>query len=404
MTQHPPEKRPLVMRIITRLAGGGPPVHATILNRRLPELGFDSVLVFGNCAETEKNMEYLLQPDDQIERIPELGAAPSPLHDLLALYKLWRLIRRYKPDIVHTHTAKAGFLGRIAAWLAACPHVIHTFHGHVLEGYFSPRVNQAVQFAERSLGALSEALLTVSKQQADELSHRFAVAPESKFHVVPLGLDLGPYLELPPPDFHAAKLQLLWLGRFVPIKNLELLLKIAVHLQAKSLPVEITLAGEGPLKPEFEAALAQHGLRNVTLLPWQDDIRPVLAQSHMLIMTSHREGTPLSLIQGMASGRPFLSTAAGGTVDLGTGIPRLERDSWWYDNAILAASNPDAFRSVLAKLLAQRAWLERMSRHSRRFAAEQFSEVRLAEDIAQLYNGLIGAPSAQARSAFGVRV
>jgi glycosyltransferase involved in cell wall biosynthesis len=396
------EKRPLVMRIITRLAGGGPPVHATILNRRISEYGYDSLLVFGNCAEAEKNMEYLLQPDDKVERVPELGAAPSPLHDLLALYKVWRLIRRYKPDIVHTHTAKAGFLGRIAAWLAGCPHVIHTFHGHVLEGYFSPRVNQAVQFAERSLGTLSEALLTVSKQQADELSNRFGVAPNEKFHVVPLGLDLAPYLGIPPPSFEEPVLRLLWLGRFVPIKNLELLLKIASHLQTKSIPVEITLAGEGPLKEDFEESVAQLQLRNVQILPWQDDIRPALANSHMLIMTSHREGTPLSLIQGMAAGRPFLSTAAGGTVDLGTGIPRLESNSWWYDNAVLAAANPEAFGSVLVRLLQQRRSLERMSQNARAFAASQFSESRLAEDIAQLYNGLIAGSDARAKSALGV--
>lgn len=398
------EKRPLVMRIITRLAGGGPPVHATILNRRIAEFGYDSLLVFGNCAETEKNMEYLLQPEDRVERLPELGAAPSPLHDLLALYKLWRLIRKYKPDIVHTHTAKAGFLGRIAAWLAGCPHVIHTFHGHVLEGYFSPRVNQAVQLAERSLGALSEALLTVSKQQAEELSGRFAVAPSEKFHVVPLGLDLTPYLELPPPNFSEPVLRLLWLGRFVPIKNLELLLKVAARLQERSVPVEMTLAGEGPLKADFEASVQQMRLQNVKLLPWQDDIRPVLANAHLLIMTSHREGTPLSLIQGMAAGRPFLSTAAGGTVDLGTGIPRLETNSWWYDNAVLAAANPEAFGSVLERLLQQRSTLERMSRNARAFAAGQFSESRLTEDIAQLYNGLIARDYSGARSPLGARI
>lgn len=397
------ERRPLVMRIITRLAGGGPPVHATLLNRRIPEFGFDSVLVFGNCAESEKNMEYLLQPGDRIERVSELGAAPSPLHDLWALYKLWRLIRRHRPDIVHTHTAKAGFLGRVAAWLAGCPHVVHTFHGHVLEGYFSPRVNQAVQFAERSLGALSEALLTVSKQQADELSTRFAVAAEEKFHVVPLGLDLSPYLEMRAPNFQEPTLRLLWLGRFVPIKNLQLLLKIAALLQAKSMPVEITLAGEGPLKAEFAASVAELGLTNVNLLPWQDDIRPSIQNAHMLIMTSHREGTPLSLIQGMGAGRPFLSTAAGGTVDLGTGIPRLESSSWWYDNAVMAAANPESFCGVIEKLLQQRAWLERMSRNSREFAASQFSENRLAEDIAQLYSGLIAGHATGSSRALGVR-
>lgn len=348
-------------------------------------------------------MEYLLQAEDRVERVPELGAAPSPLHDLWALFKLWRLIRKYRPDIVHTHTAKAGFLGRIAAWLAGCPHVIHTFHGHVLEGYFSPRVNRAIQLAERSLGNLSEALLTVSRQQADELSGRFGVAPEEKFHVVPLGLDLSPYLAVEEPDFREKTLRLLWLGRFVPIKNLELLLKVASACAARQLPVEFTLAGEGPLKVEFAEAVEQLGLGNVRMLPWQDDIVPALQAAHLLVMTSHREGTPLSLIQGMAAGRPFVSTAAGGTVDLGTGIPRLESNSWWYDNAVLAAANPEAFASVLERLLGNRGWMERMSRKAREFAATQFSEHRLTEDIAQLYHGLIGGPRVAERNGLGVR-
>jgi glycosyltransferase involved in cell wall biosynthesis len=377
------------MRIITRLAGGGPPVHATILNRGLAAHGFDSLLVFGNCAPSEKNMEYLLEPGDRIERIPELGAAPSPFHDLIALYKLWRLIRRQQPDIVHTHTAKAGFLGRIAAFLAGCPRVVHTYHGHVLEGYFSPHVNRAVQLAERSLGALSQALLTVSPQQAEELSSRFAVAPNEKFHVVPLGLNLHPFLELPSPDFAQPVLRLLWLGRFVPIKNLDLLLDLALWLQAKKLPVEITMAGDGPLRADFEDAVRQRGLSNVRLLPWQDDIRPVLASSQLLVMTSHREGTPLSLIQGMAAGRPFVSTAAGGTVDLCTGLPKLDRHSWTYSNAVLVSPSPDAFGSVIASLLADRTRLAAMSSNARRFAASHFSETRLGEDIARLYRTLL---------------
>jgi glycosyltransferase involved in cell wall biosynthesis len=389
--------------VITRLAGGGPPVHATILNRRLAEYGFDSILVFGNCGPQEKNVEYLLEPGDAAERIPELGASQSPWHDLIALFKLWRLIRKHRPDIVHTHTAKAGFLGRIAAWLAACPCVIHTFHGHVLEGYFSPRVNQAIQLAERSLANLSDALFTVSHQQADELSSRFAVAPAKKFHVVPLGLDLSPFLALESPDFGQQTLHFLWLGRFVAIKNLPLLLQIARLAQDKNLPVRFTLAGDGPLREEIVGQTRELELRNLEILPWQQDIQPVLRQSHALIMTSHREGTPLSLIQRMAAGRPFLSTAAGGTVDLGAGIPRLEPKSWQYDNAILVSPSPLAFVEVLERLAAHRDLLSRMSLHSRRFAASQFSDNRLVSDVAALYRNLLPSASPATFAEQGLR-
>ncbi len=390
MTYRVPRARPLVMRVITRLAGGGPPVHATTLNRRLQEYGFDSVLVFGNCGAGEKNVEYLIGPGDVVERIPELGVAPSPWYDLCAAWKLWKLMRRYRPDIVHTHTAKAGFLGRVAAWLAGCPHVVHTFHGHVLEGYFSPLVNGMIRGVERTLGKLSDALLTVSQQQASELSERFGVAPAEKFRVVPLGIDVDPYLDLELPNFSAPELRLVWLGRFVPIKNVTLLLRVAELAQMRSLPVNFTLAGAGPEEGAIRQFVQERQLANVTLLPWQDDIRPVLQSSHALIMTSHREGTPLSLIQGMAAGRPFLSTAAGGTVDLAVGLPRLRRDSWWYENAVIVSPRPEAFVNVIEELARGRATLASMGRKSQEFATSRFTDTRLTADIASLYRGLLG--------------
>lgn len=383
--------RPLVMRIITRLAGGGPPVHATLLNRNIDHHGFDSVLVFGNCGPTERNMEYLIEPGDKIERVPELRANPNPLHDLRALYQLWRLIRRYKPDIVHTHTAKAGVLGRIAAVLGGCSCVVHTYHGHVLEGYFRPWANRLIRLAERTLGRLSTALCTVSQQQAGELSDRFDIAPEDKFRVVPLGLSLEPYLEIPPPNFHQERLQIGWMGRFVAIKNLKLLREIAELSQIRKLPIDFLIAGDGPERAEFVEQTRARALSNVHLLPWQDRVEPFLNQCHLMILTSHREGTPLALIQGMAAGRPFVSTPAGGTVDLAVGVSRMESRSWWYDNSVLVASDAFVFTDVLERLLAERSLLEGMSVVSRGFARSVFSETRLVSDVAALYTELLAA-------------
>lgn len=340
-------------------------------------------------------MEYLLRPGDRVERVADLGAAPSIWHDISALFQLWLLIRKYRPDIVHTHTAKAGFLGRAAAWLARCPSVVHTYHGHVLEGYFTPRVNRLVRFAERSLARLSQALLTVSGQQAEELSHRFAIAPNRKFHVVPLGLDLEPYRRVPPADFSARELQVVWLGRFVPIKNLDLMIDVAAAAQRRQLPLRFTLAGEGPLKRQFQDAARAKKLRNLRFLDWQENVESLLAESHLLIMTSHREGTPLALIQGMAAGRPFVSTPAGGTVDLGSGVPQLETQSWWYKNAVLASADAEAFAGVLERLNDRRDLLDSMAGHARDFATARFSESRLASDVAALYSSLLPVPARQ---------
>jgi len=382
-------ERPLVMRIITRLAGGGPPVHATLLNRQLVKHGFDSILVFGDCSPDEMNMEYLIDSGDRVERIPMLGANPNPAFDLVALFQLWRLMRLYRPDIVHTHTAKAGVLGRIAAYLAGIPCVIHTYHGHVLEGYFGSFVSKALGVIEKGLAHLSTALCTVSRQQADELSTRFSVASPDKFHVVPLGLDLMPFLSIPAPDFNSPRLTVGWLGRFVPIKNLPLLIDI-VDLAARSkLPLDFLVAGDGPERTQFEEEIRTRLLPNIRILPWQGRVEHVIEKCHLLILTSHREGTPLALIQGMASARPFFATPAGGNVDLMTGSCRIDRAAWWHDNGVLCSPDPKAFIQVFKSVLADRSRLVSMSDSARAFALSSFDEPRLVGDITSLYRKLL---------------
>ena len=364
-------------------------MHATILNRQLAKHGFDSLLVFGDCSPTEKNMEYLVEAGDQTERIPTLGGPLNPLLDLVALYQLWRLMRRYRPSIVHTHTAKAGFLGRIAAAFAGCPCVVHTYHGHVLEGYFGPALNQILRWTERILSRYSHALFTVSEQQAGELSSRFAIAPANKFHVVPLGLYLDPYLAIPAPDFKATRLTIGWMGRFVPIKNLRLLAQVVELTSLRQLPIDFLIAGDGPERAQFEESIRILDLEHIRLLPWQDHVESVLQRCHLMILTSHREGTPLALIQGMAAGRPFVSTPAGGTVDLTVGFGRFEAKSWWYENAVLVSGDAEAFVSVLERLLERREILVSMSESSRILAQKAFPDTRLVSDVAALYRELL---------------
>jgi glycosyltransferase involved in cell wall biosynthesis len=381
--------RPLILRIITRLAGGGPPVHATILNRQLEQFGFSSVLAFGACAAEERSMEYLLKPGDRVERISSLGPNPNPFRDFLALFQLWVLMRRHRPAIVHTHTAKAGFLGRIAAVFAGVPCVVHTYHGHVLEGYFSPMVNRILCLIERCLGHFSTALCTVSQQQAEELTDRFEVAPKDKFHVVPLGLDLAPFLALPPPDFESRTLTIGWLGRFVPIKNMPLLLDVVTGAAKRGLPLQFLIAGDGPERAWLEEEILERDLRNVRVLPWQDQVEQVIEKCHLLILTSHREGTPLALIQGMAAGRPFLSTPAGGTVDLASGVCRPRSNFWRYDNSVLVRPHSEHFLEALEELLRCREDMKSLSSSSQDFARRSFGELRLVSDVADLYRSLL---------------
>ncbi|MDX2268735.1 MAG: glycosyltransferase [Bryobacter sp.] len=391
--------RPLVMRIITRLAGGGPPLHVTLLHEQIQDRGYESLLVFGSCQQGEQDVEHLLSSAAKIVRIPQLGRAPALWDDLIALFKLWRLMLHYRPDIVHTHTAKAGLLGRLAALLAGCPCIVHTFHGHVLEGYFSRSVNVLLRWTERALGMGSRALVTVSQQQAEELSTRFGVAKAEKFHVVSLGTDLSPFQALPDPDWTRPRLTVLWLGRFVPIKNLPLLLRVAKLAQARDLNLQFLLAGEGPLKDELQSMAKQFQLQNVEFLPWHQDVTPLLERSHFLLMTSLREGTPLSLIQGMAAGRPFVSTPAGGTVDLGAGLPRLDKDTWWYENGVIVRAEESALLDCLLRISRDRLLGQRMGRTARDFALSRFQGQRLVADIVQLYDELLSSKG-QGKSSF----
>lgn len=334
-------------------------------------------------------MEYLLKDSDQTLHLPELSSRTHPLQDLRALWRLWRLMQQYRPDIVHTHTAKAGVIGRVAAILAGIPCVVHTFHGHVLEGYFSPLVNRAIRWIEKALAWRSARICTVSRQQAEELSGRFAVAPADKVEVIPLGLDLQSLLSLPAPDFQSPRWTIGWLGRFVPIKNLQLLIDVATAAANADLPLDFLIAGDGAERSWFESELRRRRLSHVQVLGWQDEVDAVIARCHLLLLTSHREGTPLALIQGMAAGRPFVSTPAGGTVDLALGPARVERRSRWHENSVLVAAEPAQFLEVLRDLLARPKEAALMSEAAREFAHRSFAGERLVSDMAHLYGVLL---------------
>ena len=210
------------MRVITRLNIGGPAIHTLLLTREMAALEYRTVLVAGSCEPEDGDMRYLLQPADSVRWLPELSRSVQPWRNLKALWGLWRLLRRERPVIVHTHTAMAGCLGRMAAVLSGAPIVIHTFHGNSLNQYFS-RIRAGVfRRIEQLLARFTDALCVVSPQQATELSEKFHVAPLNKFHVVPLGLELDDYFALRPPA-DSGPLTVGWFGRMVPVKNVALL-------------------------------------------------------------------------------------------------------------------------------------------------------------------------------------
>lgn len=368
-----------IIRVLTRLGAGGPPIHCLTATREMTKLGYDATLVTGRCGPGEGDMSYLVREDDPVVRMPSLTPLGSVLEDVRTLFALWRMFRRERPQIVHTHTARAGAIGRLAAWLAQVPVIVHTYHGHVMRGYFSPWKSRLVVLIEKLLARLTTVICVLSPKQAKELGTDIRIAALDKIRVVPLGMDLTSFQSLPEPSDDGT-ICVGWLGRLVPVKGIPLLVDVIDRVLASDDRVRFCIAGDGPERETLERALPRWGDR-VKYLGWVEDVAPIIDRCHLLLQTSKAEGTPVSLIQGMAAGRPFVASAVGG-------VPDLAQD---HANGIVCkASGEDLAAAVL--LLAYDSGKRRsMGRAAAQFAAQHYSTQRLASDLDALYKGLVAA-------------
>lgn len=384
------DQRPIrIMRIIARLNVGGPAIHVTLLTDRLRPPAFESTLVCGRIGDDEGDMAYLAEERGiQPIYVPELGRALSPLRDVVTLVKLWRLMRRLRPDVVHTHTAKAGFVGRIAAWLARVPVRVHTFHGHVFHGYFSPAKTRVFLALERLSARLSDRLITISPALKDELANTYRIAPANRFEVVPLGLDLSAYATTPRHQgtFRAAygipaNAPLVGLvGRLVPIKNHGLFLDMAHHVHQQRPDVRFAIIGDGESRADAEQQVDALGLRGVvTFTGFLRDLSAAYSDLDVLVISSRNEGTPTSIMQALAAEAAVVSTAVGGVPDLlGQGAyGRLVPPN---NAAILA----EAVLAAIDDTTTDRGAI-------RRAIVERYDIGRLADVLATLYRALLAA-------------
>lgn len=390
MTATAAPDRPIrVMRIIARLNIGGPAIHVILLTARLRPPEFESTLVCGTVGAREGDMSYLAEAQGvEPVVVAELGRELSPLRDLVTLVKLWRLMRRLRPDVVHTHTAKAGFVGRLAGRLARVPVCVHTFHGHVFQGYFGPRKTRLFLWLERWAARITDKLITISPGLKDELVNAYRIAPAGKFTIVPLGLDLAPFAATPRHDGHfraefgiPVDVPLIGVvGRLVPIKQHELFLAMAARLREDVPGARFAVIGDGERRAELEALADVLGLGGcVTFTGWQRDLRAAYSDMDVLVISSLNEGTPVSVIEALAAGVPVVATAVGGLPDL------LEHGRYGRlvppdDAAGLAA----AVRAALDEDAAGRASVQGA-------ILDQYGMERLAGDLAALYRGLLAA-------------
>jgi glycosyltransferase involved in cell wall biosynthesis len=393
---------PTIVRVLTRLGAGGPPIHAVLLTRELSKLGYSSILVTGSRDQQDGDMSYLLREGDHVHSIPEMSRSISPWQDLLALIALYRYLRRVRPSIVHTHTAKAGVLGRLAAWLAGVPVVVHTFHGNVLNHYFSRPANFAIRVIERALAGLTDGICVLAPQQASEIVGR-RIAPSHKVHIIPLGMDLTRFsetaslLNLSRATLGGGHITVGWIGRFVAIKDIPLMLAVVKETLRSTDKVRFVVAGDGPEAPAVKALADELGPQRFEWLGWRQDIGEVLAGCDVLLQTSRNEGTPVALIQGMAAGRPFVSTPAGGVVNMVAGPLRREQDGCrWFDNAILVEPEPAAFVAALRALADNPSEIAAMGQQAAEFARASYSLPMLLRSLDELYSELLVKKAAKA--------
>ena len=312
--------RPLkVMQVIARMNVGGPAVLVADLMRNLDSSKFEARLVTGYCDENESDYLNEVATDIKALRIPGFGRSISIGNDLKAFFLLMREIRRFKPDVVHTHTAKAGVLGRVSAFLAKpSAKRIHTFHGHLLHGYFGSRKVQIVVFLEKVLGLITCKFVAIGNVVKEDLV-RAGIANDSKFEVIYPGLqnlDLYPKLEARKLlGLDPKKIYLVYVGRLTQIKRPDRLIDLGRSLKASHPTAHLIIAGAGELLEDLTVKSESESLP-ITFLGWRNDIDIILSASDIAVLCSDNEGIPLTLIQASQAGLPIVSTNVGSVSDI----------------------------------------------------------------------------------------
>jgi len=391
----PPRRK--VLRIIARLNVGGPARHVVILGEGLSSMGYDTLLVHGSIGEGEASLEHSAAGHVfRLKQIQELGRSISPIDDLRAWIALVRLIFAEKPDVIHTHTAKAGTLGRLAAAVFNATRtrrrrsaVIHTFHGHVLSGYFGRVGSVLTRMAERGLAAVSDRIIAISPAQQHDLVTTFHVAPPNRTVVIPLGLDLANLLGL---TSSATNLRshlgiphdavvIGYVGRFVPIKNLPVLVEGFASAARSDPRLWLVMAGDGPLRPAIESAVRAAGIQDrVRLLGWCEDLPALYSTMDVCALASLNEGTPVALIEAMAAARPVVATSVGGVVDL---------VAHGQTGMLVPPQDPVKLGEAIRQLAENADERARMGQAARRDVSARFSHSRLITDIASLYDAVL---------------
>ncbi len=391
---------PKVLRIINRLNLGGPAYNAAYLSKYLPP-EFETLLVSGMKDDAEESSEFIVKNLDlHPVYIPDMYRELHPFRDYNSYYKLRKIIDEFKPDIVHTHAAKAGALGRLAAFHSNVPVIIHTFHGHVFHSYFNRLQTRMFLEIERYLAKRTTKIIALSESQKAELCNTYKIAPEGKFEIIPLGFELEKFSkerELKRKNFRARcnidddEVAIGIIGRLVPVKNHTLFLKALKIVSEKTKKkLRAFVIGDGEERKNIELTATLLGLKfnnsnlqekNIlTFTSWIKDIDVSNAGMDIIALTSNNEGTPVSLIEAQASGKPIVSTNVGG----------IENIVLKGETALLSATGDvNLFAENLLLLVENEDIRSKLSEKGENHVINAFSYQRLCAEVSNLYLSLL---------------
>jgi glycosyltransferase involved in cell wall biosynthesis len=389
-----------VLRIINRFNLGGPTHNSAYLTKYLPS-EYQTMLIGGVPESHEADSLHIVK-SLVIEPviIPEMSRSINPINDLKAYNKIRKIIRQFKPDIVHTHASKAGLLGRLAAIHENTPVIVHTFHGHVFHSYFNPLITKTIINIERYLAKHTSAIIAISELQKRELVNDFKIAPENKFDVIPLGLDLSKFSENKEQkrkqfrsEYNIPEnvIAIGCVGRLVSIKNHHLLIDAVKILKSlTSQKFEVIIIGDGYMKTELQNYIIQNNMtfrENAHQSPsdfyftsWIKDIPLAYAGIDIVALSSKNEGTPVSLLEAQAAGKCVVSTNVGGVKDI------LFSDAGMIVNDF----TPESFANALLKLLENHKSINSfIEKNISQKVIEKYSYQNLVQNVDKLYKRLL---------------
>ena len=392
---------PRVLQIINRLNLGGPTFIAGYLTAYLGE-GYETMLLAGQKDESEESSEFIVRNMGITPRyINKMRREINWKDDRAAYQEIDAIIKEFKPDIVHTHAAKAGTLGRLAAINNNVPVILHTFHGHVFEGYFGKLKTAVFLNIERFLAKKSSGIIAISQVQKQELSRRFKIASENNSFVIPLGIELEKFQTNQQEKRNTFRKQYLLsddtiavgiIGRIVPIKNHQLFIDSWKEVLSQTTKkVHAFIVGDGEDRDEifeyckqlnlnYNAGSDYNQLNTITFTSWIIDIDVAVAGLDIIALTSNNEGTPVSLIEAQAAGKAVVSTNVGGISDI-----LIEGET-----ALLSPKeNREEFSKNLLKLIENESLRTNMASLSPTYAKESFGYMKMVENHRQLYMKLL---------------